>query len=470
MSRAIDIRERALRGNLQEAGQGHLLGALDRLGAGESGRLLDQLSALDLALVAELSRAIAADPTTAEPGDFAPAEVFPLGRDARHAARASEAVRRGEEALRRGEVAWLLVAGGQASRLGLEGPKGAFPVGPVSGRSLFEVFARKLLAARGRYGAAIPWYVMTSEANDAPTREFFAAHAFFGLDPDDVFFFRQGMLPALDPEGRILLSAPDRIFLAPNGHGGVLRALSSSGALADAARRGVRTFSYFQVDNPLARPADPLFLGLHVLEGAQMSSKVVRKRDAAEKVGVIGRVAGRLACIEYSDLPAGLREARSPRGELLFGAGNIAVHALDLVFVERLTRGGLKLPWHLARKDIEALDETGRPGRRSGIKFESFVFDALGLAERSITLEVERTAEFSPVKNAGGEDSPATARADLCRLHASWVEAAGLPLPPPGPDGVRPVEVDPCLAEDRESFLARAKRAPHVSPRGHLYA
>jgi UDP-N-acetylglucosamine/UDP-N-acetylgalactosamine diphosphorylase len=402
--------------------------------------------------------------------DFAPTDVFPLARSPAQVHQAKAAHLEGEAELRAGHVAWLLVAGGQASRLGLEAPKGTFPVGPVSGRSLFEVFGRKLAAARSRYGAPIPWYVMTSQANDRATRNFFAAHKHFGIDPEDVVFFTQGMLPALDPEGRVLLAARDRIFLAPNGHGGVLSALARSGALSDAARRGIRTFSYFQVDNPLARPSDPLFLGLHALERAQMSSKVVPKRDPGEKVGVLGRVSGKLACIEYSDLPADLREAKTPSGDLVFNAGNVAMHAIELEFVERLTRGALHLPWHLARKDVEALGEDGRPTKRPGIKFEAFVFDALAFADRSVTLEVDRRAEFSPVKNAQGEDSPATARADLCRLHGSWVEALGLPLPEPGPDGVRPVEVDPLLADDHETFAAHGRRTPHVTGRGHLYA
>jgi UDP-N-acetylglucosamine/UDP-N-acetylgalactosamine diphosphorylase len=468
-----DPREGALRASLEAAGQGHLVAALDRLGApgeAERARLLAQLFALDFAALDEQRRSILATPAAPGRAEFATAEVFPREPEPARAALRRSALERGAEELRAGRVAWLLVAGGQASRLGLEAPKGTFPVGPVSGRSLFDLFARKLLAARARSGARIPWYVMTSEANDQATRAFFEANAHFGLEAGDVFFFRQGMLPALDPEGRVLLAAPDRIFLAPNGHGGVLSALAKSGALADAARRGVRSFSYFQVDNPLARPADPLFIGLHALLGAQMSSKVVKKRDAAEKVGVLGRVGGRLSCIEYSDLPRDLREARGTDGELLFGAGNVAMHVLDLAFVERLTGGALHLPWHLARKDVDALDEAGRPGRRPGIKFEAFVFDALGMAERSVTLEVDRASEFSPVKNARGEDSPASCRADLCRLHGSWVAAAGLPLPPPDAEGVRPVEIDPLLADDLDAFLARAPLAPRVLPRGHLYA
>lgn len=413
---------------------------------------------------------LATEPSAPASEDFEAAEVFPLDRTADQQGRALEALRAGQEAIARGEVGWLLVAGGQASRLGIDVPKGMFPVGPVTGRTLFEWFARKLLAARERSGAAIPWYVMTSDANDAATRAYFEENGHLGIDRGDVFFLRQGMLPALDPQGKILLSAPDRIFWAPDGHGGTLTALASSGALADAKRRGITTLSYFQVDNPLARPADPLFLGLHRLERAQMSSKVVAKRDASEKVGVIGRVSGRLACIEYSDLPSRLREARDQAGRLVFSAGNVAMHVLDVEFVERLTRSGLKLPWHLARKQVTALDESGRPAQRPGIKFESFVFDALGLAERSVTLEVRRAEEFSPVKNAMGEDSPATTRADLCRLFGSWVEAAGLPLPAPGPDGVPAVEVDPVFAEDRESFLAKRPRVPRGSDRGHLYA
>jgi UDP-N-acetylglucosamine/UDP-N-acetylgalactosamine diphosphorylase len=310
---------------------------------------------------------------------------------------------------------------------------------------------------------------MTSQQNDARTRTFFAEHGWFGLQPDDVFFFRQAMLPALDEHGRILLAAKDALFLAPNGHGGVLSALASSGGLADARERGVELFSYFQVDNPLARPADELFLGLHALARAQMSSKVVKKRSAGEKVGVLGRVDGKLSCIEYSDLPADLREARDERRELVFNAGNMAMHVLELEFIERLTSGKLELPWHVARKSVTALDDQGRETSRPGLKFETFVFDALSFADKSVTLEVDRALEFSPVKNASGEDSPATTRADLCRLYSSWAQRAGFALPAPDAHGNHPVEVDPHLAEDEETFLARKPRAPVILPGGHFY-
>jgi UDP-N-acetylglucosamine/UDP-N-acetylgalactosamine diphosphorylase len=459
-----DLLERA-----QAHGQDHVFRFWNELSDSSKARLLGQLEAVDFELVKKLGGLLQGAGSAQAPSSFEPPELFPLERSGALEERAREARAVGEGLLSEGTVGFLLVAGGQASRLGYDGPKGAFPVGPVTGRTLFELHARRIRAARERYGAALPWYVMTSPANDAVTREFFDQNDYFGLPREDVSFFEQEMLPALDLEGRILLSERDSLFLAPNGHGGVLAALASSGHLADAQRRGIRHLSYFQVDNPLVRPADPLFLGLHALESARMSSKVVAKRDAGEKVGVIGRANGALGCIEYSDLPSDLREARGADGALLFGAGNIAVHVLDVDFVDELTRDGLELEWHVARKTMRVLDEAGAHADVAGAKFEAFVFDALGQSPRSVTLEVARHEEFSPVKNAEGEDSPATARRDQCSLHASWVEAAGLPLPAPDATGVAPVEVDPLLADSLEELRAAAPLEPRALEGGHLY-
>jgi UDP-N-acetylglucosamine pyrophosphorylase len=463
----MQLQDADLRARFEGAGQGHVFQAWERLDPAGRARLLAELAAVDLELVAELGRLIEAGPELAAQR-IDPPEIFPLQRSPEQQRRAEEARACGELMLRDGRVGFLLVAGGQASRLGYEGPKGEFPIGPVSGRSLFALHARRLLATRERYGVEPVWYVMTSPANEAQTRASFERERAFGLDPRRVRLFSQAMLPALDLGGRLLMSGPDALFLAPNGHGGVLLALRESGALEDARRRGLEEFSYFQVDNPLARPADPLFLGLHALAGAQMSSKVVAKRDAAEKVGVLARMDGRLGCIEYSDLPAQLHEAREPDGQLRFRAGNIAVHAIRRDFIEELTRGRLQLPWHLARKTMQVFED-GQRVQRTGVKFETFVFDALGRARSSAVLEVERRLEFSPVKNASGDDSPHTARRDLCHLHGEWISAAGLPLPPPDENGVPPVEVDPLFAENLEEFLARAPHAPRRLEKGELY-
>jgi len=463
----VDAREERLRGRAASAGQGHLFQGFEALDPTARARFLDELSRVDFDLVARHAALLRAHDNSS-PAQLAPAAIFPLARDAAQEQWARSASERGRAALSRGEVGYLVVAGGQASRLGFDGPKGAFRIGPVSDASLFEIFARRILAARERYGASAPWYVMTSRSNDADTRAFFDEHGYFGLSEDDVIFFSQAMTPALDFDGGILMSGPGALFLAPNGHGGSLSAFAESGALDDARRRGVTRLSYFQVDNPLAALADPLFLGLHEVEGARMSSKVVAKRDAHEKVGVIGLVDGRYGCIEYSDLGPEQREARDASGRLLFRAGNIAMHVLDVDFVEELAGRGLRLPWHVAKKTMNVWDGAAIVPRQ-GAKYETFVFDALQRSPRSVVLEVDRAKEFSPVKNASGEDSPESTRADLARLHASWVAAAGLEPPPVAEGGVPRVEIDPLFADDESTFLARAEKRPLATERGHLY-
>lgn len=444
----MDARMSTLRTRFEEAGQGHVLGLWESLGSAQQAAFAAQLEGVDLDLVTRLGSRLTDDSEAGSPA-LAPPEVFPASASGARSDERKRAIARGEELLAAGRVGFVLVAGGQGSRLGFDGPKGAYEIGPVTSKSLFEWHAARIQAAGTRHGFKPRWYVMTSAANDAATRAFFDAHGHFGFDPADVFLFQQDMLPALDPEGKIVLAAPGELFLAPNGHGGTLAALKSSGALADMAAHGIDQLSYFQVDNPLGRHADPLFIGLHDLAAAEMSSKVVAKRDAAEKVGVLGLLNGVLGCIEYSDLSDDLRNATDERGELLFNAGNIAAHVIRRDFVEALTDGGdLDLPWHVARKNLKCISADGQPAERPGVKFETFIFDALARTSASVVLEVLREEEFSPVKNAEGNDSPATTRSDLTRLacQVSGAESAAM-------------ELDPRLAETPAEFAANQPQA-----------
>jgi len=441
-----------LRDQFAAAGQGHVFGHWDTLGPSEQASFAAQLVAVDLPLVTRLGGLLADQAEGTSPA-LAPPVVFPARPGVERQPECERAVARGSELLSAGKVGFVLVAGGQGSRLGFDGPKGAYEIGPVTSKSLFEWHAARIQAAGTRHGFQARWYVMTSAANDAETRAFFEANGHFGFDPSAVFFFQQDMLPALDAEGRIVLSGPGALFLAPNGHGGTLAALQSSGALADMASHGIEQLSYFQVDNPLGRHADPLFIGLHDLAGAEMSSKVVAKRDAAEKVGVLGLVDGALGCIEYSDLSDDLRHATDEQGALLFNAGNIAAHVIRRDFVEGLTGGGdLDLPWHIARKQLKCLSESGNTEERPGVKFETFIFDALAQTTSSVILEVLREDEFSPVKNAEGSDSPETCRASLTAIAAGITGAVGLA-----------VELDPRLAETRAEFASRPPVADELA-------
>jgi UDP-N-acetylglucosamine/UDP-N-acetylgalactosamine diphosphorylase len=455
-------KDRAVIEKVYQKGQGHVFRWWEELSEGSRKALLDQLRAIDFALLGKLRKKCTAVEEVGAQEVLEPVEVVPIPRTVENRKKAEEARGIGEDRIRAGKLAVFVVAGGQGTRLGFEGPKGLFPVGPVTGKSLFQMHAEKMLAESWAYGVSIPWYIMTSEANDGETRDFFKKNDFFGLSREDIFFLKQRMLPALDGKGDLILDAKDHIFTSPNGHGGSLLALEESGALDDMKRRGVECISYFQVDNVLIKVVDPVFIGYHVQARAEMSSKMVMKRHPLEKVGVFGRVDGRLRVVEYSDLREAEMTARNPDGSLKYGAGSIAIHLIEVSFVEDEVRGGLKLPYHAAHKKIPYLDEEGRlirPEEPNGYKFETFVFDALGDTSQSIVMEVEREEEFSPVKNREGEDSPETARRDLANYFSGWLESAGISVPRNERGGaVGQIEISPLFARTREAFRAKVPR------------
>jgi len=267
------------------------------------------------------------------------------------------------------------------------------------------------------------------------------------------------MMPAFDLDGKILLAEKDSLALSPDGHGGSLRALAKSGALADMHKRGIEHLSYFQVDNPLVHCIDPLFLGLHDLSGSEMSGKTIPKASALEKVGNFVIADGVLQVIEYSDLPQELAMQKNPDGSLRFNAGSIAIHALRVSFIERLNAGGqLKLPWHRAEKKVPFVDEKGnevKPDKPNAVKLEQFVFDAIPLAKNAIVYTTDRGEEFSPVKNADGSDSPATSRRDQVRRAARWLSEAGVSVAMKNGEPDASIEISPLLASSDEQLRLR---------------
>ena len=449
--------EEVLKTALHVRGQDHVLRFWDELSEASRRRLTKQLESIDLDLLDRLAKGDEeTGPRAPTLSEVAPPEVITLPKTPEEERRRRDAGARGLEAMRAGRVAALVVAGGQGSRLGFDGPKGAFPVGPVTDRTLFRLHAEKILAASRRAGRPIPWYVMTSESNDKATRRFLREHRHFGLEAEDVFIFQQGMLPAVTPEGKMLLEAPGRVFTAPNGHGGTLPALADSGALDDMAGRGIEHVCYFQVDNPLVPVPDPAFLGFHVEAGADMSSKVLRKRSPGEPIGTVVKRGGRVEVVEYSDISPEIRDAKTPDGGMRFPWGSIAIHAISVGFIRRLIEEKRALPFHRARKRIPHLDANGRrvePEEPNGTKFEMFIFEALRYAEASVTMEVAREDEFAPVKNAEGADSAASSRRALTELYARWLEAAGVKVPREADGAVAgSIEISPLTADSPEAL------------------
>ncbi len=452
---------------LAACGQEHALRWWPELTPSQRQRLHQQLAGIDLEQLQRLFHQT--EPAATPEQAVRPAPVLRLARTFEDRERDWRARTCGEMALKAGQVAVILVAGGQGTRLGFEGPKGTYPIGPLSGKSLFQIHAEKVLALGRRYDAPLPLYVMTSAENDADTRSFFDEHEWFGLDPDQVVFFTQGTMPALDcATGRLVLAAKDRLATSPDGHGGALHALSAGGHLADLARRGIQYLFYYQVDNPLVMVADPTYLGHHIEAVAEMSLKVVPKLSPQEKLGVAAEVDGRVRIIEYSELPPEAAARRGSDGGLELWAGSIAVHIFNLSFLERLAAEGTALPFHRAVKKVPYLDEHGRlvhPDRPNAVKFESFVFDALPLARKALVVATRRAKEFEPLKNAEGENSPETVRRAMSNLFAAWLNSAGIEVARRADGSAAvPIEISPLLALDAEEFRRRLHGARVTEP------
>jgi len=491
-----------LSASLATDGQEHLLGFWETLDDAQRESLAAEIRQLPFALVDRLFREVCRGEVPRDTGGEDRKQEDPRAmamraspapairrNDPHRPFTPPEARARGIEALEAGQIGVILVAGGQGTRLGFDRPKGEFPIGPLSGHSLFQIHVEKIVAASKRYGKPIPLYLMTSPATHRATVDFFAKDR-FGLPQQDLTIFCQGTMPAVDAvTGKVLLEKPHKIALSPDGHGGMLAAAKREGVLDDLQHRGIRHLFYLQVDNPLVEIASPEFIGYHLLARSEFSSQVVAKQAPRDRVGNVVEVDGRVRVIEYSDLPDEVAGRRAPDGSLVIWAGSIAVHVIDVAFLRRMADGRDELPFHVARKKVKFVDP-GSPwarwldgrrwihriklGKRNAVKFERFIFDLMPEAENPLAVEVDAGRCFAPLKNAPGKgwlfgllkrlglaedrDTPETVRAQMIALHTAWLREAGVKVD----DGV-PVEIRPGFASDAEELKGKIKPGRRIS-------
>jgi UDP-N-acetylglucosamine/UDP-N-acetylgalactosamine diphosphorylase len=450
---------------LERHGQPHLLRWWDELTEPERARLEAEIAGIDFDRLGRLIGELVdgAPAAAVDPDRVGPIEVVRLPQTDGERVTRRRAAEVGADALAAGEVGIILVAGGSGTRLGFDGPKGTFPIGPVSSASLFQIHCEKIVALGRRHGKSLPLFIMTSPENHAATTAFFEQHGRFGLE--HVRFFVQGQMPAVDRQsGKVLLASKAHIALSPDGHGGTLAALAAPGpdgspsCLDEMRERGIRTLFYFQVDNPLVQIADPAFLGLHRQAEAEMSFKTIERLSPDEKLGVVVTVDGVPRVIEYSDLPPELAGRREPEGRLELSAGSIAIHVLERSFIERVFKQQ-DLPFHRAIKKVPFIDEAGnpvKPAEPNGVKFEQFIFDALPHAQRWAIVETDRPTEFEPLKNAIGPDSPATVHQRMSDLFGGWLEQAGVTVPRRGDGSIAfGIEISPLYALDAQELKSK---------------
>jgi UDP-N-acetylglucosamine/UDP-N-acetylgalactosamine diphosphorylase len=427
------------------AGQDHVFTFYDSLSSSEKAELYDQLSDFNVERINQYAqRAL----KTADDNSHAAAALEPLPSSATASILDSSAddinkwYDSGLDLIAKNQVAVVLMAGGQGTRLGSSAPKGCYDIGLPSSKTLFQIQAERVrkiqeLAANktGATNVVVPWYVMTSGPTREPTEAFFEKHNYFGLDRANVKIFEQGVLPCISNDGKMLLQDKGKVAVAPDGNGGIYEALVLWGVIEDMRKRGIQHIHAYCVDNCLVKVADPVFIGFSAELDVDIATKVVRKRNATESVGLILSRNGKPDVVEYSEIDKATAEAEDPKqpGVLKFRAANIVNHYYSFRFLDTIPQWAHTLPHHVARKKIPTVDlETGeafKPEKPNGIKLELFVFDVFPMLnlDKFACMEVRREEEFSPLKNAPGtgQDDPDTSKASIMEQGMKWAQAAG---------------------------------------------
>lgn len=454
-------KEKELRERTEKYSQQHLFRYWSKLNTQEKAHLLSQIEKIDFELMHHLAEKWVLN--SPKPEIFKliePIPVIPLNPPEHPSER--EAYQCGEETIKKGDVALFMVAGGQGTRLGFDKPKGTFPIGPITKKSIFQYHAEKILNLKNRYKVKLPWCIMVSETNEKDTKQFFEKNNYFGLNKDDVIFATQPMIPCLDETGKFILESPYSIAMNPNGHGGSIQTIIESGVYENLKSRGVKYLSYFQVDNWAVKVADPRFIGYHVINNGEMSSKIVRKNSLREAVGVHCICDGEYRVIEYSELDIypQLLEL-NPDGSIKFYAGNPAMHIITLDFVKKVYSKFSEFPWHRAHKKIPYIDDAGnliKPDKPNGYKFETFIFDALRYISHSpIAVEITRIGEYTPIKQLTGENSVESARISMTQLWTEWLKKSGYPINRHQLPEDYFIEISPIFALTEEEFIEKSK-------------
>ena len=386
---------------LKKYGQEHVLKYYAELPDEQRNTLIEQIDRTDFTVIGQAAE-------TGKRGTIAPIKAMTIpeidmGRE--------RFERIGMEAVKAGKLGAVLLAGGMGTRLGSDAPKGMYDIGISKPVYIFQRLIENLMKVVEKAGNYIQLFVMTSEKNHDATVGFFKEHDYFGYDKDYIAFFKQDMAPAADFDGKVYMEAKGSIATSPNGNGGWFLSMKKSGFLELVEKRGIEWLNVFAVDNVLQSIADPVFAGAVLEGGYSVGSKVIRKVNPQEKVGVMCTEDGRPSIVEYIELTEDMLTQRDENGEYAYNFGVILNYLFKVdKLVNLLER---KLPYHKSAKKIPYINEAGelvKPEEPNGYKYEQFILDMIQMLDSCLPFEVVRGKEFAPIKNKTGVDSVESAR------------------------------------------------------------
>lgn len=387
---------------LEENGQGHI--------KVKNEELADQILHIDFERLKTLDEEITHPCCTCNIEDISPVKA--INPEKKDTEEIEEYIKIGEDVVKSGHFAIGIMAGGQGTRLGHNGPKGTFEL-ELNGKtkSLFEIIVDKLRKAQEKYNVYLNCYIMTSPENNKETVAFFEKNNYFNYPKEYIKFFMQEDLPLLNKEGKLILGEDGLIKLASEGNGGIFYSMAKKGIIDDMKSKKIKWIFIGSVDNLLVKYVDTLLLGLAIKQNVNIATRTVIKNSPNERVGVLCKKNGRVKVIEYTEVPKEMMVATDEAGEFLYGESHIMCNLFSLEAIEKASTKELK--YHVAVKKIKYIDENGKlvnPTEPNCYKFEKFVFDSFGLFDEIAILRGKREEDFAPIKNAEGQDSPETAK------------------------------------------------------------
>lgn len=401
------MEEKELLEVLKAHGQEHIFAAYQKLDAAGKEKLAAQVEKVDWSMIALAENQKLAQ----ERGRLEPLSALEVSEIEKDKSKYEEI---GLDAIRAGKVGAVLLAGGQGTRLGSDGPKGKYNIGITKDVYIFERLIRNLQDVTDKAGRFVPLYIMTSDKNHDETIAFFEEKNYFGYPKEFVKFFKQEMAPSVNFDGKLYMEAADSLSLSPNGNGGWFYSMVMSGVIHDVKEKGVEWLNIFAVDNVLQRIADPVFVGATLASGQVSGAKVVKKADPNEKIGVLCLEDGRPSIVEYYEMTDEIINSREANGELSYNFGVILNYLFRVDKLEEIM--DTKMPVHVVEKKIPYIDKEGnyiKPETPNGYKFELLVLDMIHLLDNCLSFEVVRDYEFAPIKNKTGVDSVESAQALL---------------------------------------------------------
>lgn len=387
---------------LEENGQGHI--------KVKNEELADQILHIDFERLKTLDEEITHPCCTCNIEDISPVKA--INPEKKDIEEIEEYIKIGEDVVKSGHLAIGIMAGGQGTRLGHNGPKGTFKL-ELNGetKSLFEIIVDKLRNAYEKYNVYLNCYIMTSPENNKETVAFFEKNNYFNYPKEYIKFFMQEDLPLLNKKGKLILGEDGLIKLASEGNGGIFYSMAKKGIIDDMKSKKIKWIFIGSVDNLLVKYVDTLLLGLAIKQNVNIATRTVIKNSPNERVGVLCKKNGKVKVIEYTEVPKEMMVATDEAGEFLYGESHIMCNLFSLEAIEKASTKELK--YHVAVKKIKYIDENGKlvnPTEPNCYKFEKFVFDSFGLFDEIAILRGKREEDFAPIKNAEGQDSPETAK------------------------------------------------------------